>query len=82
MDSSTKQYIIFSFVVSVVISLIANFIIINGLKGTPLYGIPINLANSAGFGEFLLRILNTLIMSVFLTLPVFWFLIWAYKRTR
>lgn len=82
MDSTTKQYILFSFVVSIVISLIANFIIINGLKGTMFYGVPISLVNASGFGEFIIRIINSLVMALFLTLPMYWFMIWAYKRVR
>ena len=63
MDPAKKQYLIFCFVVSFIIGIIINFAFVDIVKGTLLYGIPFNLGESEGFGNFLIRVVNTILSA-------------------
>ena len=81
-DPATKQYIIFSAVVSLLISIFINFIFVNLMTGTFAYGFPINLGASEGIVNILLRTINTVIIGLFLTVPIYYLIIWWIKRER
>lgn len=79
-DPALKQYLIFSFVIAIIISFIINFGLVEGVRGTFAYGFPINLNDIEGFGNFLARVVNTFIMGLFLTAPMYF--IFKYLRER
>lgn len=72
MDPAKKQYLIFCFVVSLIIGIIINFAFVDIVKGTLLYGIPFNLGESEGVGNFLIRVVNTLLSAGILTFPIYY----------
>lgn len=80
-DPVVKQYAIFAFIVSVIISFVINFFIVNLLENSfILYGFPISLKGIEGFTNFLYRLINTLITSLILVIPVYLFLNWIKSR--
>ena len=72
MNPATKQYLIFSFIVGILLSIIINFVLIDIIKGTFLYGFPISLNGVDGFLNFLFRVINTLLIGTFLVIPMFY----------
>ncbi|MEP7103767.1 MAG: hypothetical protein ABI721_03600 [Candidatus Dojkabacteria bacterium] len=80
MDPAVKQYIVFSFVISLILGVLVNFILIEGVKGTFAYGFPINLNAVEGVLNFVYRVINTLILGALLTVPVYLGL--KYLQTR
>lgn len=79
-DPVTKQLWIFSLIVSIVLSGAINFFLIELLRGSFLWGFPINLANTAGIGTFLARLVNSVALGVILT-PLTYYIV-KYLQTR
>lgn len=79
-DPVTKQYGIFSIIISLILSFIINFLLIETLKGTFAYGFPINLTGAEGFTLFFYRIVNTLVEALFLIVPIFVAIKWFLNR--
>jgi hypothetical protein len=79
-NPATKQYWIFSGVISLIVSAIYNFGVINILEKTFIYGFPISLAGTEGFQNFIARLLNTIIMGLILTPLTFFFFKWLETR--
>jgi hypothetical protein len=71
MNPADKQYFQFSIVISIIISFLINFILLEFLRGTLVYGIPFNLNEAEGFGGFILKLLNTTIVSAILVFPMY-----------
>lgn len=80
MNPVTKQLWIFSFIVALIFSAIINFVGVEFLKGSFLYGFPINLTNTAGIGTFISRIINTAVLGTIVT-PLTYYLV-KYLQTR
>jgi hypothetical protein len=80
MNPVTKQLWIFSFLVSLIICALINFIAVELLKGSFLYGWPFNLNNTFGLGSFFARVGNTLVLGLILT-PVCYYTV-KYLQTR
>ncbi|CAG1021138.1 hypothetical protein DOJK_00809 [Patescibacteria group bacterium] len=76
----TKQLWIFSFLVSLVISGLINFLAIELLKGSFLYGFPIKLDDAVGIGSFIARLINSVLLGAILT-PLLYYVI-KYLQTR
>lgn len=72
LDPKIREYGIFSFTIAVIISLVINFTLVETLKGSFAYGFPINLAATSGIGNFLARVINSLVMGAFLTIPAYY----------
>jgi len=81
-DPTTKQYIIFSLVIAIIVSFLINFILIEFIPNSPFYGFPFNLTNTQGLGNFIYRTIDTLVIAAFLTFPIYWGLMWFLKRAR
>jgi hypothetical protein len=81
-NPAVKQYLIFSAVIALIVSLIVNFMLIESLKGTPFYGFPVNLTGSEGLGNFFYRIINTIVESLLLIIPVYLIIQWLLTRGR
>jgi hypothetical protein len=79
-DPAVKQYLTFSLVLAVILSVIINFGLVDLVKGTFAYGFPVNLSEAVGFANFIGRIINTLVFSFFLTVPVYFGLKWLRER--
>ncbi len=79
-NPAVKQYLIFSAVIAVIVSIIVNFMLIESLKGTPFYGFPINLTGTEGITMFFYRIINTLIEGLLLIIPVYLIIQWLMTR--
>lgn len=80
MNPVTKQLWIFSFLVSLVISGLINFLAIELLRGSFLYGFPIKLDGAIGIGSFIARLINTFLLGMILT-PLMYYVI-KYLQTR
>ncbi len=76
----TKQLWIFSFLVSLIFSALINFLAVELLRGSFLYGFPINLGNTAGLGTFFARLINTVVLGAIVT-PMMYYII-KYLQTR
>jgi hypothetical protein len=76
----TKQLWIFSFLISLVISGLINFLAIELLKGSFLYGFPIKLDDAVGIGSFIARLINSVLLGAILT-PLLYYVI-KYLQTR
>jgi len=72
LDPKIREYGTFSFIVAVIISLFINFTLVETLKGSFAYGFPLNLATTSGIGNFLARVVNSLVMGAFLTVPTYY----------
>lgn len=81
-DPIKKQYFLFSIVVSVILSLIINFLMVDFLKGSLFYGFPFDLSEASGVGAFFFRVLNSLVYSVVLVVPVYYGFWWLANRSR
>ena len=79
-NPAVKQYLIFSAVIAVIVSLIVNFSLIESLKGTPFYGFPVSLAGTEGFINLVYRLINTLIEGLLLIIPVYLIIQWLMTR--
>lgn len=82
MNPATKQMLIFSFVISLIASAVINFLIVEILKTTFLYGFPINLASTSGIGTFLSRVINTVVVGIILLPAVFYGVKYLQSRVR
>ncbi len=80
MDQITRQYILFSFTIAVGISFVFNFFVIELVRGTPLYGFPLGLGETVGFINMLFKFTNTIIVAAFVTVPVYYGLMWLQRR--
>lgn len=79
-DPAVKQYIIFSLVISLIIGVLVNFVLIEGVKGSFAYGFPIVLNGVEGVLNFVYRIVNTVILGLLLTVPVYFGIKWLQTR--
>lgn len=79
-DPAVKQYLVFSFVISVILGVIVSFILVDSVKGTFAYGFPIPLADAEGITMFIYRVINSLVLGLFFTIPVYLGL--KYIQTR
>lgn len=70
-DPAVKQYLIFSFVIGIIVGVLVNFILIEGVKGSFAYGFPIVLNGVEGFANFLDRVINSLVLGALLTIPIY-----------
>lgn len=85
MDSSDpikKQYFIFSIVVSVILSLLINFLMVDFLKGSFFYGFPFDLTDASDIASFFYRVLNSLAYSVVLVVPLYYGFWWLANKLR
>ena len=80
MNPATKEYLKFSIIISIIFSFIINFVFIELVPGTLIYGFPFSLNGAEGFGAFLFRILNTIIIAAFITFPVLYILRQIQRR--
>lgn len=80
MNPATKQYIIFSAIISFILSFLLNFFFFNLTKGSLFTGFPISLDGKEGFTEFFLRSVNTGIFTVALIIPVYLGIQWLLTR--
>ncbi|MDQ6985008.1 MAG: hypothetical protein Q9M91_00465 [Candidatus Dojkabacteria bacterium] len=80
MDPEKKQYGSFAAIISFLFSVFWNFLVVNMFKGSYGYGYPFDLGDSSGFGEFMLRIFNTLIIGFFLVVPIYLGLKWMRDK--
>lgn len=80
MDPVAKQLWIFSFIVSVIVAALINFIVMELLKGSFLYGFPINLTDTSGIGSFFARLVNSFLLGLILT-PLTYYIV-KYLQTR
>ncbi len=80
MDPVAKQLWIFSFIVAVIASALINFLAVELLKGSFLYGFPINLTATSGIGSFFARLINSFLLGAVLT-PLSYYLV-KYLQTR
>lgn len=80
-DPVTRQYIIFSAIVSFILSFFINFFIVNLLQNSfILYGFPLSLQGIEGFTNFIYRVINTIVVGVILIIPVYLLLNWLKTR--
>lgn len=80
-DPATRQYIIFSLIISMIISAVLNFALVEVLSGSFLYGFPVNLSTTSGIGNFLGRIINTAVQGlILLPLVYYGFRYWIRRR--
>jgi hypothetical protein len=80
-NPDVKQYAIFSLIVSMIISFFINFYIVNLLENSfILYGFPISLKGVEGFANTLYRFINTIVVGIFLSVPMYFFLDWLKRR--
>lgn len=80
LDPAKKQYWIFSAIVSVILSLILNFVFLSLFPGTIIYGFPFNYGDSVGFANFFIKIVDSLILGAILTPGVYYFLNYLQHR--
>jgi len=78
----TKQLWIFSFLVSLVISGLINFLAIELLKGSFLYGFPIKLDDAVGIGSFIARLINSVLLGAILTFLLYYVIKYLQIRVR
>lgn len=80
-DPATKQYLIFSLIVSMILSAIINFALIEVLSHSFLYGFPVSLTDTTGLGNFLARVINTAVQGlILLPLVYYGFRYWITRR--
>ncbi len=79
-DPAKKQYYMFSLVIALAVSILLNFVFIGLLKGSLLYGFPIGLGEASGFSAFFIKLLNTLIYTAILSVPVYFGIMWLINR--
>lgn len=80
MDPAKRQYLIFAVVIAIILSGIINFMFVDLVKGSILYGFPINLANTSGIGMFLARLVDSIVMGLFLTPLLYYGINWYLRR--
>lgn len=80
-DPKIREYGTFSLIIAFIVSLIINFTLVETLRGGFGYGFPINLTDTVGLGNFLARIINSIVMAVFLSVPIY-YLIMKYLLRR
>ncbi len=79
-DPAKKQYFMFATVISIIISVILNFMFVGSLEGSFLYGFPFSLEGAGDATAFIYKILNSLIMAIFLIVPVYYFINWIQNK--
>jgi len=79
-DPAVKQYLIFSFVIGIIVGVLVNFLLIEGVKGSFAYGFPIVLNGVEGIANFLYRVINTVVLGGLLTIPIYLGLKWLQTR--
>lgn len=79
-DPAKKQYIIFAAIISILLSGVINFWFIEILEGSPLYGVPVNLEDVSDVVGFVGRIINSVMMGLFLTPLIYWGINWLQNR--
>lgn len=80
MDPAVKQYIIFSFVISIILGFLVSFVLVEGVRGGFAYGFPINLNGAEGFTGIIYRLINTIVLGFLFTIPVYLGLKWLQTR--
>ena len=80
MDPAKQQYWIFSAIVAVILSLIINFAFLSLFPGTIIYGFPFNYGDSVGIGNFLIKIIDSVILGAILAPGVYYFLNWLQHK--
>lgn len=80
MNPVTKQLWIFSFIVSLIVSALINFLAVELLNGSFLYGFPFRLDDAVGIGSLVLRLVNSLALGLILT-PLTYYIV-KYLQTR
>lgn len=81
-DPATKQYLIFSLVISLIISALINFAFIEMLAGSFAYGFPVNLNTSTGLSNFVGRIINTIVQGLILLPMIYYGIKYWITRAR
>lgn len=79
-DPATKQYIIFSLIVSIILAAIINFVLVEMVANTFAYGFPINLKGAEGFSGFISRVINTVVQGLILSPMVYYGLKYLQNR--
>lgn len=80
MDEAKKQYFIFAIIVTVVVSLVINFFLYGNVQGPVIGGFPLTVAGVEGITAFLYRIINTVVTSLILVVPVYYGIMWLVTR--
>ncbi len=80
MNPATKQYLIFSLIISFILSIILNFFFFSLTEGSIFTGFPLSLEGKEGFANFLIKSINTGIFTIVLIVPVFLGIQWFLKR--
>jgi hypothetical protein len=80
MDPAKRQYLIFSFIITLLIAIVINFMFTNLLQGTFITGFPIQVGDASGAEEFGIKVMNTIIFTVLLTFPMYLFIMWFINR--
>ncbi len=79
-DPAKKQYLIFSAILALIISFILNFFFFGLLQGPIISGFPFNVTEATGVTAFFSRLVNTIVLGGFLTIPIYYFLQWLQNR--
>ncbi|MCS7317415.1 MAG: hypothetical protein NZZ41_03720 [Candidatus Dojkabacteria bacterium] len=80
-DPVTKQYLIFSTIISMIISFFFNFFLVNFLENSfILYGFPLGLKGTTGLINLFYRLINTLVVGLLLIVPMYLFLNWIKSK--
>lgn len=81
-DPAKKQYLIFSFVISLIFGVILSFPLADLLEGPLVSGFPISISDMSGLGKFFAQVFNSVILGAILTVPVYYGLDWLQNRAR
>jgi len=79
-DPAKKQYFIFSLIIAILFSFFINYFVAGSLEGPVIGGFPIEVHNASGLTGFLYRLVNTLITGIFLSVPVYYGVMWLQNK--
>lgn len=80
MNPVKKQYLIIAVIAGFFVSFIVNFLFIELIRGTLLYGFPFNLNSAEGLGGIILRIMNFLISGGLFTIAFYYLFLNLQRR--
>lgn len=80
MNPAVKNYLIFSAIIAFVIALLLQFVFFETFKSSFIYGFPLSLLGTEGFGSFIIRVINTAITTLFFTPGVYFAIQWLQRR--
>lgn len=79
-DEAKKQYFIFSIIITLILSFIINFFLSGSLNGPIVSGFPFSVVGIEGFTSIFYRLINTIVMTLLLVVPVYYGLMWLITR--